>query len=42
MGKEVPVASCPLKDIDCLIGRDIQMHWNLTYNGKDGFIIICD
>lgn len=41
-GKEVPVASCPLKGIDCLIGRDILMHWNMVYNGKDGLIIICD
>ncbi|MCX6257776.1 MAG: aspartyl protease family protein [Bacteroidia bacterium] len=41
-GKEVPVVSCPLKGFDCLIGRDIMMHWNMTYNGKDGYIIICD
>ncbi|MDQ1266006.1 MAG: Peptidase protein [Bacteroidota bacterium] len=41
-GKEVPVVSCPLKGFDCLIGRDIMMHWNITYNGKDGYIIICD
>lgn len=42
VGKEVSVASCPLTGFDCLIGRDILMHWNITYNGKDGFIIICD
>ena len=41
-GKEVSVASCPLQGINCLIGRDILMHWNITYNGHDGFIIICD
>jgi predicted aspartyl protease len=42
MGKEVRVASCPLKGFDCLIGRDMMMYWNFIYNGKDGFIIICD
>lgn len=42
-GKEVPVVSCPLNGgFDCLIGRDIMMHWNFTYNGRDGYIIICD
>ncbi|MFH1005286.1 MAG: retropepsin-like aspartic protease [Bacteroidota bacterium] len=41
-GKQVSVASCPLKGIDCLIGRDIMQHWHFTYNGKDGFITICD
>lgn len=42
-GKEVQVVSCPLRGpFDVLIGRDIMMHWNFTYNGKDGYIIICD
>jgi predicted aspartyl protease len=42
-GKDVQVVSCPLKgNFDCLIGRDILMHWNFTYNGKDGYIVICD
>ena len=42
-GKEVPVVSCPFKgNFDCIIGRDIMMHWNITYNGKDGYIVICD
>lgn len=40
--KEVSVVSCPLTGFDCLIGRDILMHWNFTYNGKDGYIVICD
>jgi predicted aspartyl protease len=41
-GKEIPIVSCPLKIIDCLIGRDILMHWYFTYNGIDGSIVICD
>ncbi|HEX2968240.1 MAG TPA: hypothetical protein VHO46_03975 [Bacteroidales bacterium] len=41
-GKEVKVVSCPLTGFDCIIGRDMMMHWNLTYNGKYGFITICD
>ncbi|MCX6252004.1 MAG: retropepsin-like aspartic protease [Bacteroidetes bacterium] len=42
-GKDVQVVSCPLRGpFDCLIGRDILVHWNFTYNGKDGYIIICD
>lgn len=40
--KEVPVVSCPLEKFDCLIGRDILKHWNMIYNGNDGFITICD
>jgi predicted aspartyl protease len=42
MGKEIPLVSCPLKNFDCLLGRDILEHWCLTYNGRDGYIIICD
>ncbi len=41
-GKEMPMVSCPLKQFDCLIGRDILMHWHFTYNGPDGSIVICD
>lgn len=41
--KEVQVVSCPIKGpFDVLIGRDILVHWNFTYNGKDGYIVICD
>lgn len=39
---EVAVASCPLTGVDCLIGRDVLMHWHLTYNGVTGQITICD
>lgn len=42
MGKEIPIVSCPLRNLDCLIGRDILMHWLFTYNGPDGSIIIGD
>ena len=43
-GKEIPLIACPLKahGFECLIGRDILIHWNLIYNGFDGFITICD
>jgi predicted aspartyl protease len=41
-GKEIPIVSCPLKNFDCLIGRDILTHWHFTYNGPDGSIVICD
>lgn len=41
-GKEIPIVSCPLKNLDCLIGRDILLHWHFTYNGPDGSIVICD
>jgi predicted aspartyl protease len=41
-GKEIPLVSCPLKNFDCLIGRDILLHWHFTYNGPDGSIVICD
>ncbi len=41
-GKEIPIVSCPLKGFDCLIGRDIMLHWHFTYNGPDGSIVICD
>ena len=41
-GKEIPIVSCPLKGFDCLIGRDILLHWHFTYNGPDGSVVICD
>lgn len=41
-GKEIPIVCCPLRDVDCLIGRDILKHWHFTYNGADGSITICD
>ena len=41
-GKEIPIVSCPLKNFDCLIGRDILLHWHFSYNGPDGSIVICD
>lgn len=41
-GKEIPIVSCPLKNFDCLIGRDILSHWHFTYNGPDGSVVICD
>jgi len=41
-GKEIPIVSCPIKNVDCLIGRDILMHWHLSYNGQDGSIVVCD
>jgi len=40
--KEIPIVSCPLKNFDCLIGRDILLHWHFTYNGPDGSVVICD
>jgi len=42
IGKEIPIVSCPLKNFDCLIGRDILLYWHFTYNGPDGSIVICD
>lgn len=41
-GKEIPLVTCALKNFDCLLGRDILMHWHLTYHGTDGSIVICD
>jgi len=41
-GKEIPIVSCPLKKFDCLIGRDILLHWHFSYNGPDGSVVICD
>ena len=41
-GIESPIVSCPLKNFDCLIGRDILLHWHFTYNGHDGSVVICD
>lgn len=41
-GMEIPIVCCPLRNVDCLIGRDVLKHWYLTYNGVDGSITICD
>lgn len=41
-GKEIPIVSCPLRNFDCIVGRDIIRHWHLSYNGPDGSIVICD
>ena len=41
-GIDLSAASCPLKGVDCLIGRDVMVHWNLIYNGATGQITICD
>jgi predicted aspartyl protease len=41
-GNEVPIVGCPLKEFDCLIGRDILNRWYFNYNGVDGSITICD
>lgn len=40
--KDIPLIACPLKGFDCLIGRDILMHWHFTYNGADNTVVICD
>lgn len=40
--KDVSVIECPLQGCDCIIGRNILIHWHLTYNGSGGFISICD
>ncbi len=39
---EVQVAECPIKGFDCIIGRNVLMHWHFTYNGSTGQITICD
>jgi predicted aspartyl protease len=41
-GKEISIVSCPIKEFDCLIGRDILNRWYFNYNGVDGSITICD
>ncbi|MFQ6007525.1 MAG: hypothetical protein ACE5K8_01095 [Candidatus Zixiibacteriota bacterium] len=40
--KEIPLVACPLKHFGCLIGRDVLLHWYLTYDGPNGTIVICD
>jgi hypothetical protein len=42
VSKALSLVACPLKGFDCIIGRDVMMDWNFIYNGKDGFITICD
>lgn len=39
---QVSVAACPIKGVECLIGRDVLRFWHFTYNGRDGSITICD
>lgn len=39
---QIPLVGLELKNIDCLIGRDVLMNWHFTYNGKNGTITICD
>lgn len=41
-GKEVRMACCEIKGVDCLIGRDVLRHWHLTYDGVNGELTICD
>lgn len=43
-GKDIQVVACPLKSnqYQCLIGRDILLHWQLIYSGQMGRITICD
>ncbi|MBN2385142.1 hypothetical protein JXQ70_19890 [bacterium] len=40
---DIPLVACPIKGTaQCLIGREILNFWYLTYNGRDGTIVICD
>lgn len=39
---EIPIVSCELQGIDCLIGRDVLRFWHMTYDGFHGEITICD
>ena len=41
-GAEIAMVSCDLRNIECLIGRDILRHWHMSYNGVDGSLVICD
>lgn len=40
--KDAPLVACPLKNVDCLIGRDVLQHWYMTYDGVGGSLTICD
>ena len=40
---ETPLVACQLPSgLDCLIGREVLGNWYLTYDGKNGTIVICD
>lgn len=39
---EIPLVACQLSGFDCLIGREVMSNWYLTYDGKNGTIVICD
>jgi hypothetical protein len=34
------LVACPLpeQDVACLLGRDVLERWNLTYDGRSGFV----
>jgi predicted aspartyl protease len=36
------LVACPLpeQDVACLLGRDVLERWNLTYDGRSGFVEI--
>ncbi len=36
----ISLVACPLpeQDVSCLIGRDILERWNMTYDGRSGFV----
>jgi predicted aspartyl protease len=38
----VSLVACPLpeQDVACLLGRDVLERWNLTYDGRSGFVEI--
>ena len=41
-GMEIPLISCELQGLECLIGRDVLRYWHMTYDGFNGEITICD
>jgi predicted aspartyl protease len=38
----IGLIACPLpeQDVSCLLGRDVLERWNLTYDGRSGFVEI--
>jgi hypothetical protein len=36
----IRLVACPLpeQDVACLLGRDVLERWNLTYDGRSGFV----
>src|SRR5262249_53971029 len=38
----IGLVACPLpeQDVACLIGRDVLERWNMTYDGRSGFVQI--